>query len=91
MFDFSLTELALCFVVALVVLGPQKLPAVARTLGRWAGQARVYMRRLSTELENETGGTALGKDLREARDLVRTEMESVKSAVTRKPDEAPRD
>jgi Tat protein translocase TatB subunit len=30
MFDIGFSELVLCFIVALVVLGPQKLPAVAR-------------------------------------------------------------
>lgn len=91
MFDFSLTELALCFVVALVVIGPQKLPAVARTLGRWTGQARVYMRKLSSELERETGSTEIGQELRDAQDLVRNEMESVKKSVANPPHEAPRD
>ena len=46
MFDISFGELALCFVVALVVLGPEKLPKVARTVGRWAGQARGYATRI---------------------------------------------
>ena len=54
MFDISFSELALCFVVALVVLGPERLPKVARTVGRWSGQARAYMRNLSNELERET-------------------------------------
>ena len=40
MFDVGFAELLLCFVVALVVLGPQKLPELARTLGRWTARAR---------------------------------------------------
>jgi sec-independent protein translocase protein TatB len=56
-FDVGFSELVLCFVVALIVLGPQKLPAVARTLGRWTGRARSYVRNLSAELERESGGT----------------------------------
>ncbi|MBI3171399.1 MAG: twin-arginine translocase subunit TatB, partial [Hydrocarboniphaga effusa] len=47
MFEIGFSELLLCFVVALVVLGPQKLPVVARTLGRWTGRARMYVRNLT--------------------------------------------
>ena len=40
MFDIGFWELAVIFVVALLVLGPDRLPAVARTGGRWASKAR---------------------------------------------------
>jgi len=66
-FDVGFSELLLCFVVALVVLGPQKLPAVARALGRWTARARSYVRDLTSELERETGGASgLKRDLDEA-------------------------
>lgn len=67
MFDISFGELALCFVVALVVLGPEKLPKVARTVGRWAGQARGYMKNLSAELERETSVMELKRELEDAK------------------------
>ena len=67
MFDISFGELALCFVVALIVLGPEKLPKVARTVGRWAGQARGYMRNLSRELERETEIMDIKRQLDDAR------------------------
>ena len=66
MFDVGFSELVLCFLVALVVLGPQKLPAVARTLGRWTARARSYVRNLSAELERETGSSDFKRDLGEA-------------------------
>ena len=73
MFEVGCSELLLCFIVALVVLGPQKLPAVARTLGRWTGRARSYVRNLSSELERETGGATgtLKRDLESIRDDLR--------------------
>ena len=77
MFEIGFSELLLCFVVALVVLGPQKLPAVARTLGRWTGKARSYVRNLSSELERETGGS-LRKDLDDAARAFREGAESVR-------------
>ena len=67
MFDISFGELALCFLVALIVLGPEKLPKVARTVGRWAGNARAYMRNLSTELEKETQVMDIKRQLQEAK------------------------
>ena len=71
MFDVGFSELLLCFVVALVVLGPQKLPAVARTFGRWTARARSYVRNLSAELERETGSAGFKRDLDEARQTFR--------------------
>lgn len=66
MFDVGFSELVLCFVVALVVLGPQKLATVARTLGAWTGRARAYVRNLSAELERETGGPGVARELGDA-------------------------
>lgn len=77
MFDISFTELALCFVVALVVLGPERLPKVARTVGRWAGQARGYMRNLSVELERETQVMDIKRQLQEAQSALREAGSSV--------------
>lgn len=89
MFDISFTELALCFLVALVVLGPQKLPKVARTVGRWVGQARVYMRNLSAELERETQVMDFKRQLQDAQSALREaasaaerESKSVSASVT---------
>ena len=47
MFGIGPGELVVIIIVALVVLGPEKLPAVARTLGRITGE----MRRMSTEFQ----------------------------------------
>lgn len=66
MFDISFSELALCFIVALVVLGPERLPKLARTLGSWSGKARAYMRNLTTELERETQMADIKKQFQEA-------------------------
>lgn len=40
MFDFSFSELALVFVVALVVIGPKELPMAMRAVGRWLGKLK---------------------------------------------------
>jgi len=76
MFDFSFPEILLCFVVALVVLGPERMPAVVRTVGRWTGKARVYMRNLSAELERETQVAELKKQVEEAQRVLREQQQS---------------
>lgn len=44
MFDIAPSELLLCAIVALVVIGPKDLPRALRTLGQWAGRARAVSR-----------------------------------------------
>ena len=56
MFDIGFSEVLLIFGLTLVVLGPDKLPQVARTIGRWAGRARAMARQFRDQLEAETEG-----------------------------------
>lgn len=53
MFEVGFWELALLFALGLVVLGPEKLPGVANTLGRYVGQARRMARTLTTQIRDE--------------------------------------
>jgi sec-independent protein translocase protein TatB len=52
-FDFSMSELAIIFGLALVVLGPKKLPPLVRQIGRWVGRARHMARQFREQLEQE--------------------------------------
>jgi Tat protein translocase TatB subunit len=52
-FEGRFPEVLIIFVVALVVLGPQKLPQVAALLGRWLGNARAMARQFRDQLEEE--------------------------------------
>ncbi|WP_020647772.1 Sec-independent protein translocase protein TatB [Solimonas variicoloris] len=81
MFEIGFSELLVCFLVALVVLGPEKLPKLARTVGRWTGQAKGYLRNLTAELDRESQLAELRKQLDEAKRAVQDGAESFKDSV----------
>jgi len=53
MFDFSLPELMVVMVVALIVIGPERLPKVARTLGHLWGRAQRYVNGVKADIERD--------------------------------------
>jgi sec-independent protein translocase protein TatB len=53
MFEVGFTEIILILGLALLVLGPEKLPGLAEKVGRWTGRARAMARQLRTQLEHE--------------------------------------
>ncbi len=65
MFDIGFTELLLLTVIGVVVIGPERLPSVARTLGRIVGQARRFMTGLQNKIEQEIKLDELNKRIME--------------------------
>ena len=53
MFEGRFSELLIIFVLALIVLGPEKLPRVVSQVGRWIGRARAMARQFREQLEEE--------------------------------------
>ncbi|MBI3148104.1 MAG: twin-arginine translocase subunit TatB [Betaproteobacteria bacterium] len=53
MFDIGFSEIALIAVVALVVVGPERLPRVARMAGRMLGQVQRYVNSVKSEIDRE--------------------------------------
>jgi|ADGO01.1.fsa_nt_gi sec-independent protein translocase protein TatB len=53
MFEVGFTEIVLILGLALLVLGPEKLPGLVEKVGRWTGRARAMARQLRTQLEHE--------------------------------------
>jgi sec-independent protein translocase protein TatB len=53
MFEVGFTELLLIGCLALIVLGPERLPKLAQDLGRWVGRARAMARQLREQLDQE--------------------------------------
>jgi sec-independent protein translocase protein TatB len=53
MFDIGFSELVVVGLIALIVLGPKRLPEVARTAGRWTGQLRRFIADVKQDLDRE--------------------------------------
>lgn len=72
MFDIGFSEIALIAVVALLVLGPERLPKVARTVGALVRRARSSWQNVRSEIERELSAEDMKKtihDIRRAADL----------------------
>jgi sec-independent protein translocase protein TatB len=82
MFDFSFSELALIGAVALVVLGPERLPKVERTVGEWAGKAQRYVAQVKADVTREMEVAELKKLQEQARDVARSIETSVQESVS---------
>ena len=53
MFDFAFSELVVIGVVALIVIGPERLPKVARTMGLLFGRAQRYVTEIKADINNQ--------------------------------------
>ncbi len=84
MFDIGWTELLLVGIVALIVVGPQDLPKMFRTLGKFTAKARAMAREFQTSLEaaaEESGVGDITKDLKSAASMKNLGLDAVKDAV----------
>jgi sec-independent protein translocase protein TatB len=65
MFDVGFMELVLIGVVALLVIGPERLPKVARTAGMWLGKGRRFISSVKSDIEQELKAEELKRILAE--------------------------
>lgn len=77
MFDFSLGEIGLIGVIALIVLGPERLPKVARQVGDWIGKAQRYVNQVKADINREVELAELKKLQEEAQAAARSIEASV--------------
>jgi sec-independent protein translocase protein TatB len=63
MFGVSFSELLLVGLVALLVLGPERLPGAARTAGLWIGRLKRSFNSIKTEIERELGADEIRRQL----------------------------
>lgn len=80
MFDIGFSELFLIAIVALVVLGPERLPKAARFAGLWVRRARAQWYSVRSELERELAAEELQRTLRETRQAAAEIDAEVRSA-----------
>jgi len=81
MFDVGFTEILLLSLVGLLVLGPERLPRVARTLGGMARKARSSWLSLKRSIEAEMRAEELKEPLKHFQDEVKGTVDDLKSGV----------
>ena len=80
MFDFSFGEIMLVGLVALVVLGPERLPKAARFVGLWVRRARAQWYSVKSELERELASEELRRSLADGQQVMREAEAELRSA-----------
>jgi len=88
MFDVGFLELAVILILALLVLGPERLPKVARSVGYWFGKARRYVEGMKEQVEAEFDATEVKRllhnqdvQLRELKDKLSGAESTVNSEI----------
>jgi len=84
MFDVGFLELFVIAVIALLVLGPERLPGAARQAGRWLGKAKQMVHYWSSEINRQIENEALAKELKDKASLGQLEqdMQSFNTALS---------
>lgn len=77
MFDISFAELLVMAVVALIVIGPEKLPAVARTVGKYVGKLQRYI----AQVKEEVGREVRFEELQKLQQEIKQGTEKVASSI----------
>jgi sec-independent protein translocase protein TatB len=81
MFDIAFSELVVIAIVALIVIGPEKLPKVARTLGALTGRMQKYMTQIKEEVNRESRFAELQKLQEEIKSAGNAAQQSLQSGL----------
>jgi sec-independent protein translocase protein TatB len=79
MFDVGFSELVVIALVALIVIGPERLPRVARTVGALLGRAQRYINDVKADIQREVDL----EELKNIRDTFQEAAKSVEESVTK--------
>lgn len=77
MFDVGFSELLIIAVVALLVLGPERLPKAARFAGLWVRKARAQWYSVKSELELELAQEEMKKHLQDAENSIKAPVQAL--------------
>ena len=78
MFDMGFTEMVLIGIVALVVIGPERLPGVARTAGKYVGRLKRFMTTVKADVEQELRAD----ELRQILSQQQKELDTLKDSIS---------
>lgn len=81
MFDVGLWELLLIGVLCLLVVGPQRLPRLARTLGAWTGRAKLLVQQVKAQVDREIEAESLRDELERTRKEISDAARDVENEV----------
>ncbi|OHV10495.1 Sec-independent protein translocase protein TatB [Kushneria phosphatilytica] len=81
MFDVSFLELAVIAVIALIVLGPERLPTAARAAGLWIGRIRRTIGNVQREISSQLETEELQRQMKQKRDRVDQGLSKVRREV----------
>lgn len=88
MFDVGFLEILVIGIVSLIVIGPERLPAVARTVGSWVGEAQRFVRGVKSDFASELKSGDLKKiigdqneQISELRNIVNSARQELKAGV----------
>jgi sec-independent protein translocase protein TatB len=87
-FDVSFSELLVIAVVALLVIGPEKLPKVARTVGAFVGRMQRYMAQVKEEVNREMRFEELKNLQQEIKQTVEQELSALESGINKASNDA---
>jgi sec-independent protein translocase protein TatB len=88
MIDLGLTKLAVIGVVALIVIGPEKLPKVARMAGSLYGRAQRYLHDVKSEVSREIELDELRNLQKEVQESAQTIKDDVQNSIQQNLDDA---
>ena len=80
MFNIHSTEILLILIVALIVIGPEKLPTAIKTAGLWIGRFRRSFYKVKAEIERELNTDEIRRQLHN--ESVMAQIEDAKAKVT---------
>jgi sec-independent protein translocase protein TatB len=83
MFDIGFTEIIFIMVIALLVVGPERLPRIARTAGLWVGKLRGFVSSVKADIDKELATEELKKMLE--KQASSPELEELVDTVTGDP------
>ena len=93
MFDIGFWEMSLIALIALIVLGPERLPSAARTVGLWIGHARRMVADVKSDINREIKASELKElesikqSVQETSDQFKESLSTVNESVKSKVDE----